>query len=106
MDKNAGPSESSSEVPLHWQHRRYESYASANIVRPPAIILEDRTDQPLECTSPLWAKGVLVDSYVVVSGKMPSIGDYVVWNCKITTLDVSDLDPNLIWAMSNRYPLC
>lgn len=90
MDEDAEQGDLSSKVPPYWQHRRYESYASANIVRPSPIILEDRTEHPSECAGPLWAKGVLVDSYVVVSGKLPSLGDYIVWNCKISTIDVSD----------------
>lgn len=76
-------------VPPYWQHRRYESYASANIVRPPAIILEDHTeDLEPNCQTPLWAKEVSLQDYVVVSGNIPSVGDYVVWNCTIQTLDV------------------
>lgn len=76
-------------VPPYWQHRRYESYASANIVRPPAIILEDHTeDLEPDCRTPLWAKEVSLQDYVVVSGNIPSVGDYVVWTCAIKTLDV------------------
>lgn len=76
-------------VPPYWQHRRYESYASANIVRPPAIILEDHTeDLETNCRTPLWAKEVSLTDYVVVSGNIPSVGDYVVWTCTIETLDV------------------
>lgn len=77
-------------VPPYWQHRRYESYTSANIVRPPAIILEDHTeDLETNCQTPLWAKEVSFQDYVVVSGNnIPSVGDYVVWTCTIKTLDV------------------
>lgn len=76
-------------VPPYWQHRRYESYTSANIVRPPAIVLEDHTeDLEINCQSPLWAKEVSLQDYVVVSGNIPSVGDYVVWTCTIKTLDV------------------
>lgn len=77
-------------VPPYWQHRRYESYTSANIVRPPAIILEDHTeDSETNCQTPLWAKEVSFQDYVVVSGNnIPSVGDYVVWTCTIKTLDV------------------
>lgn len=99
MDEDIGQSDHASEVPPYWQHRRYESYASANIVRPTPIILEDRTEHPSECTSPLWAKGVLLDGYAVVSGKLPSLGDYVVWSCTIATLDVGD------WAAALDFAL-
>lgn len=76
-------------VPPYWQHRRYESYASVNVTRPPPITLEDHTQDLPECKSPLWAKGVLVNGYVMISGGIPSVGDYIVWNCTIDTLDVS-----------------
>lgn len=77
-------------VPPYWQHRRFESYTPANIVRPPAIILEDHTeDLETNCQTPLWAKDVSLQDYVVVSGNnIPSVGDYVVWTCTIKTLDV------------------
>lgn len=100
MDDDAGHPDHSSNIPIHWQHRRYESYASANFTQPAPIILEDRTEQPLECSSPLWAKDVQIDSYVVVSGQTLSFGDYIVWNCQIATLDVSDFDLNLNWNIS------
>lgn len=75
--------------PPYWQHRRYESYTSTNIVRPPAIILEDHTeDLETNCQTPPWAKEVSLHDYVVVSGNIPSVGDYVVWTCTIKTLDV------------------
>jgi hypothetical protein len=79
------------QVPLYWQHRRLESYASVNIERPSPIILEDHTERTPGRTSPSWAKEVVVDGYVVISGKLPSLGDYIVWNCKINTLDVGVL---------------
>lgn len=90
-------------VPPYWQHRRYESYASANIVRPPAIILEDHTeDLEQNC---LWAKEVSLQDYVVVSGNIPSVGDYVVWTCTIKTLDVgpSLLQPLQFLALSLSF---
>lgn len=95
MDEDAEQRDLSSKVPPYWQHRRHESHASANSVQPSRIILEDRTEEPAELAAPLWAKGVLVDSYVVVSGKLPSLGDYIVWNCKIATIDVSDF----VWIL-------
>lgn len=77
-----------SPVPPYWQHRRYESYTSVDVIRPPAIILEDHTENEPECSSPLWAKAVSLEDYVVVSGSFASVGDYIVWSCKIDTLDV------------------
>lgn len=92
MDEDAEQQDVLSKIPPYWQqHRRHESCASVNTLQPCGIVLEDRTELATEFAAPLWAKGVQVDSYVLVSGKLPSIGDYVVWNCKIATIDVSDL---------------
>lgn len=82
-----------STVPPYWQHHRYESYTSVNIIRPPAIILEDHTETEPECSSPLWAKAAFLEDYVIVSGNFASVGDYIVWSCKIDTLDVGLLLP-------------
>ena len=78
-------------IPPYWQHRRDESYSSIGIVRPPPITLEDHTEEPSEQSKSLWAKGVSIEDYVTVSGNLPGVGDYVVWNCKVDTLDVSSL---------------
>lgn len=90
-------------VPPYWQHRRYESYTSANIVRPPAIILEDHTeDLETNCQTPLWAKEVSLQDYVVVSGNnIPSVGDYVVWTCTIKTLDVGPSSSSTLFNFSS-----
>ena len=78
-----------SPTPIYWQHRRYESYASIGNNKPPPITLEDNTEEVPDIKSPLWAKQVSIDDHVVVSGGLPRVGDYTVWNCKIDTLDVS-----------------
>lgn len=75
-------------VPPYWQHRRYESFTSVDIIRPPAIVLEDHTEDEPECSSPLWAKAVSLEDYMLVSGSFASVGDYIVWSCKIDTIDV------------------
>lgn len=75
-------------IPPYWQHRSYESNTSVDVIRRPAIILEDHTENEPECSSPLWAKAVSLEDYVVVSGSFASVGDYIVWSCKIDTLDV------------------
>lgn len=77
-----------STVPPYWQHRRYESYASANLVRPSPITLVDHTVDLSGYENLVWAESVIVSDYVIISGSLPSMKDYVVWNCKIGTLDV------------------
>ena len=77
-------------VPAFWQHRRGESFASVRSnAKPPPISLEDHTEEPSELSASLWAKGVSVNNHVVISGNVPGVGDYVVWTCKVDTLDVS-----------------
>ena len=52
------------------------------------ITLEDHTEDPTsETTKGLWAKSVTIDDYIIVKGTS-GIGAYVVWTCKIGTLDV------------------
>lgn len=84
-----GAKPSSSLVPPYWSHRRYESYSSAKNTKPAPITLEDHTEEPSEQSGAVWAKGVTIDDYVLVSGTVPNVGNFVVWNCKIDTLDVS-----------------
>jgi len=78
--------------PPYWkqQHQR-NSYLSTYSAdgHPTPISLEDHTDEGSEHCKVLWAKGVTIDDYVVVSGSAPGLGAYVVWNCTVETLDVS-----------------
>lgn len=83
-----GKSNGSASTPLYWQHQRAESYASVNNVKPPPIRLEDHTEEPSEHSGALWAKSVTVLDYVIVKGSKTGVGAYVVWNCKVETLDV------------------
>ncbi len=94
-DEVEGAKESSpSLIPPYWSHRRYESYSSVKNTRPPPITLEDHTEEPSEQSDAVWAAGVTIDDYVLVSGTVPNVGNFVVWNCKIETLDVSPVDPS------------
>ena len=76
-------------VPPYWSHHRNASRASQiSADGGPAITLEDHTEDPNSETSRgLWAKSVTIDDHVVVQGKS-GVGAYVVWNCKIRTLEV------------------
>ncbi|KAL4738977.1 Phox homologous domain-containing protein [Aspergillus similis] len=75
-------------VPPYWSHHRNASRASQiSADGGPAITLEDHTEDPNSETSRgLWAKSVTIDDHVVVQGKS-GVGAYVVWNCKIRTLE-------------------
>ena len=77
-------------VPPYWQHRRAASRASIiSNGKPPPIRLEDNSEGPEGVTSPLWAKVVAIDSYTIVSGSIKGVGEYVVWICRVETLEVS-----------------
>lgn len=100
----AGNSQAVVPPPPYWQHRRFESYSSVGHLRPAPICLEDNTDERPAETSPLWAKAVSINDHSLVSGNIPSVGDYIVWNCQIEMLDVSlqnhPLPAFLIWKDS------
>ena len=77
-------------VPPYWHHVRGASRNSVlSIGKPQPIRLEDNTEESEGTRSPLWAKLVSIDSHTVVTGNVKSVGDYVVWRCKVQTLDVS-----------------
>lgn len=78
-------------IPPHWSHKRHESYLSLDDGRPPhlPITLEDNTGDQSERSSSCWARAVSIDDYVLISGSIPSVGTFVVFNCKVDTLDVS-----------------
>ena len=83
-------------VPPYWQHHRAGSYASVGDGKPPPIRLEDHTEEPSEQSGALWAKSVTILDYVIVSGSKTGVGAYVVWNCKVETLDVCANIPALL----------
>lgn len=66
------------------------SYQSLAQTRPPAIQLEDHSEEDHEQTQGCWARSVTVDDYVVISGQT-GIGAYIVWNCTVSTLKGGDL---------------
>lgn len=79
--------ESSPLTPPHWLHRRQESYASIVDNKPAPITLEDHTEGPSEQQDAVWAKAIYIEDYVIISGSVPSVGSFVVWHCRIDTLD-------------------
>ncbi|KAL6248911.1 hypothetical protein RBB50_003974 [Rhinocladiella similis] len=72
--------------PPYWHHNRNASYSSEFSDRPPPITLEDHTLSREASRAALWAKSITIDDYVIVQGTT-GIGSYVVWNCKVQTLD-------------------
>ena len=80
---------SESLIPPHWSHRRYESYASVENAKPPPITLEDHTEGLFEQSDSVWAKEVIIEDYVLVTGSVPNVGNFTVYNCKIYMINVS-----------------
>lgn len=96
-------------IPPYWHHSRNSSRHSqisqTSLDRFPAITLEDHTEDPYSETSRgLWAKSVTIDDYAVVQGKT-GIGAYVVWNCKVQTLDVCRPSQHSVCGVCSKY-LC
>ena len=74
-------------TPPHWLHHRRESYASVIETRPPPIVLEDHTEGPSAEDDIIWAKAIYIEDYAVISGNLPSVGSFIVWHCKIDTVN-------------------
>ena len=74
--------------PPYWQYQRSVSAATHSSLEP-AITLEDHEiASPMSPSqSALWAKSISIDDYVIIRGNPTGLGDYVVWNCQVETLD-------------------
>ena len=86
--KSTRSSKSLAQTPPYWsRHQRTVSnvsYVSINTpTRRPPILLEDHTEEPHESSAALWAHGVTIDDYHVVSAGTIGAGSYVVWHCKV-----------------------
>jgi hypothetical protein len=81
--------ESTPTSPPYWQYHRSVSHASVDsTARPPPISLEDHTEAHSDTSGALWARDITVEDYVIVRGGSTGIGAYVVWNCKVQTINV------------------
>ena len=82
--------------PPYWQHQRSVSHASTDsAARPVPISLEDHTEAHSETSCVLWARDITIEDYVIVRGGSTGIGAYVVWNCRVQTLNVAHHAPVL-----------
>ena len=85
-------SQPSQTPPPYWQHQRSISHVSQiSVDQPRPITLRDRTGSLSSTNGALWAKSISIEDYVIVSGNLTGIGAYVVWTCKVQTLDVSSV---------------
>ncbi|KAL9113348.1 MAG: hypothetical protein Q9227_002389 [Pyrenula ochraceoflavens] len=82
-------------TPPYWQHQRSTSSNSHVSVdkfgRATPIHLEDHTENESETAKALWARGVIIEDYRVVQAGANGIGAYVVWNCRVETLELKKL---------------
>ncbi|PGH16366.1 hypothetical protein AJ80_05216 [Polytolypa hystricis UAMH7299] len=90
LSSSSSTADTESVVPPYWRHYRSVSQASQtslDAAHERHITLEDHTqDSAFDSNRGLWAKGVTIDDHVVVKGKS-GIGSYVVWICRIQTMD-------------------
>lgn len=83
--------------PPYWVRERSATQSTTlSLERPPPITLKDNTDDgytsdPARAHQQLWAKSIAIDDYVIVRGQNVAIGAYVVWICKVETLDGSPM---------------
>ena len=87
---NCPPHQPSTPIsPPYWQHQRSISHVSADSrANAPPISLEDHTEAYDDANCALWAKDITIQDYVIVKGGSAGVGAYVVWNCRVQTLDV------------------
>jgi hypothetical protein len=91
--KSAAASGSSEETPgptalspPYWKPSREPSLDEPSSNRPPPISLEDNTLSREPSLQP-WAKSININDYVIIRGTIGGVGDYVVFNCTVQTLD-------------------
>ena len=80
-------------VPPYWQRHRPNASSLSHLsldMHAAPIRLEDHTEEGSEQSKALWARAASIDDYVVITGSAPGIGDYVVYNCRVEALNVSD----------------
>lgn len=78
-------------APPYWLRNRSTTHSTIASLEAPAITLKDNTEESVHAHNQLWAKSIKVDDFVVVQGNSIGIGAYVVWICKVETLDGSPM---------------
>lgn len=78
--------------PPYWQRERSATHSTVgSLEQPPPITLKDNTEQNTGAHNQLWARSISIDDYVVIQGNSIGVGSYVVWICKVETLDGSPM---------------
>jgi len=74
--------------PPYWQRKRSTTQSTINsLERSPAITLKDNTEEVSKSHNHLWARSITIDDHVVIAGNPTGIGSYIVWICKVETID-------------------
>jgi hypothetical protein len=87
MDASGDQPRSAPLPPPYWKPSREPSFDELSVTRPPPITLEDHTLSREASRAALWAKSITIDEYVIVRGNPLGAGAYVVYNCRVQTLD-------------------
>lgn len=83
---------SSQNSPPYWMRHRSRTHSTIASIEPlPAITLKDNTEADTQAHSQLWARSITIDDYVIIQANSVGIGAYVVWICKVETLDGSPM---------------
>ena len=78
--------------PPYWLRNRSATHSTIrSLETPPAITLKDNTEEDPKAHNQLWARSIVIDDYVVIQGNSVGIGAYIVWICKVETLDGSPM---------------
>ena len=89
VSNGVGKEESTPTSPPYWQYQRSVSSRSIDTpTRPLPISLEDHTEAHSDTSGALWARDISIEDYVIIRGGSTDIGAYVVWNCKVQTINV------------------
>lgn len=88
VSNEVGNGEATPTSPPYWQFRRSVSRASVDNNTPLPISLEDHSEAHSDTSGTLWARDITIEDYVIVRGGSTGIGAYVVWNCKVQTINV------------------
>lgn len=78
--------------PPYWLRTRSQTHSTIrSLETPPAITLEDNTEQTTQAYKQLWAKSITVDDHVIIQGNSVGIGAYIVWICHVEMMDGSPM---------------
>lgn len=79
-------------APPYWLRKRSTTHSTiGSLEGSPPITLKDNTEEIPKAHNQLWARSITIDDYVIIQGNSVGIGAYVVWICRVETLDGSPM---------------